>query len=79
MENGFHSRITFLHFLYIHSAIDSLADARVANMEYDTTRIIGFSKNDRKTVLTAMYNKYVNLLPLETPKKKKSTFTMRKA
>ena len=73
-----HNRITFLHFLYIHSAIDSIADARVTNMEYDTTRIIGFSKRDRKEVLTAIYNKYVNLLPLETPKKKKSNFTMRR-
>jgi len=73
-----HNRLTFLHFLYIHSAINSIADARVTNMEYDTTRIIGLTKNDRKETLTAIYNKYVNLLPLETPNKKKSTFTMRK-
>ncbi len=79
MENGFYNRLTFLHFLYEISAIDSIADARITNMEYDTTRIIGFSKKERKEVLTAIYNEYVNLLPIETPKKKKSTFTMRKA
>ena len=72
-------RLTFLHFLYFDTSIVNMAEARVTNMEYETTRIIGLTKNDRRKSLAVIYNKFVHMLPLEIPNKKKSNFTMRKA
>ena len=72
------NRLTFLHFLYQDSAIGDIAEARVSNNEYKTTRIIGATDKERKKILTFIYNKYCNILPYEIPIKKKSTFFMRK-
>lgn len=71
-----HDRLTFLHFLFFDASIVNMAEARITNMEYETTRIIGVTKVDRRRSLANVYNKYVHMLPYEIPNKKKSNFRM---
>ena len=56
-------RITFLYFLFNETKIKSIVEARVSNSQYDTTKIIGETKSERKMILSAIYNKYIKILP----------------
>ena len=71
-------RITFLYFLFEKVDISDIAESRVANNEFDTTQIIGKFPTERKRILSVVYNKFLNKLPLEIVEKKKSNFYMSK-
>jgi len=69
-------RLTFLYFLFEKSNIDTITESRIANSEFEITRIIGSIPRDRNSVLAVIYNKYITALPFETPVKKVSNFSM---
>ena len=70
------NRITFLHFLYSKTKLGEIVSARVSNMKYDMSRIIGSGKDERRQILEAIYEQNVKSIPKELHKKKKSSFSM---
>jgi hypothetical protein len=72
------NRLTFLYFLFEKSNISDITESRIANNEFDTTRIIGSHPKERSRILALMYNKYITALPLEVTDKKVSNFSLRK-